>query len=145
MQKFLKLFGDDRRSVFWITDQANIRADFFKPDTFEAGAVTCLRSASAAKSNDWSAGKNRSDVNLHLIDEPLVQRVAENISSSLDQYAGHVFLAELGQDRGQRKVTINKAVFGEAIFEEMSVARKFSGTSKHDTFRLPNFTMTARR
>src|SRR2546430_14144131 len=68
MQKFLKLFGDDRRSVFWITDQANIRADFFKPDTFEAGAVTCLRSASAAKCNDWSAGKKRSGVKVHLID-----------------------------------------------------------------------------
>src|SRR6266487_2394068 len=70
MQKFLKLFGDDRRSVFWITDEANIRADFFKADTFEAGAIARFRSASAAKSDDWSAGKYRSDVNLHLIDEP---------------------------------------------------------------------------
>ena len=67
-EEFLKLFESSRAIVFRITRHTNVGSDLFKSYPLEVRAVVSAKRAPPAKRDNWSAGQDRSDINLHLID-----------------------------------------------------------------------------
>ena len=46
------------------------------------GAIACAGRAATAKRHDRSPGENGSHIDLHLVDQPLVKRVTEEVSAT---------------------------------------------------------------
>src|SRR5258708_36060114 len=101
--------------MFWISADAKVGSDFLKSYPFEVRGLAGPRCAPPSERRNRPARENRSDVDLHFVDQALVQCLAENVATAFDRHARDIFRSEIGQNCGQRRVPVYMGVLCETI------------------------------
>src|ERR1041385_8301376 len=101
-----------------------------------AGATLRRICARSGECDCRSAGETGADVDLDLVDQPLIQRLSENVAAALDQDTRYSVRSQLAEQIAQGNVAINGREFREAIDKNARRTRYLPRTRNDDASRL---------
>src|SRR5436190_3254030 len=95
-----------------------------------AAETRCLlRRIRTQSGESWSrsAGKNRRGVNVDLVDQALIQCMAKNVASALDEHTGDLARSQFPKQSGQPGLAIHLRRSRETIGKNARGPRQLSG------------------
>src|SRR4029453_8810378 len=95
----------------------------------------CVASAlcpEARKRNHWSTRQNRTQINLHLVNQPRIERSAKDLATALNQNTHHTSFTQVFQHTRQRFSFINERSPSQLIRKQSCLSGQITRTGQHD-------------
>src|SRR5437762_7449891 len=124
----VKKYSGARRFIGWVSDKRDVVADSLILNAVHAGSALRRICARSGECDRRAAGESWGDVDLDLVDQALIQSLAENVATAFDQHARDFVRSEFAEQIAQANVAINSGKFREAIGENAGRARQLPRT-----------------
>ncbi len=79
--------------------------------------------SSPGEGNPGTPCKNRTEINVDLVDLSFIQCLAQNIAATFNENACDIFLAEIPQDKIQRLSSVDQGLVVETVGKDSGATR----------------------
>src|SRR5262249_7941867 len=105
-------------------------------DPAQAQRIGSLSRAYSRERDCRSSSQDWPQIDLHFIDQPLVERLTKNFAATFDQYAGDAAFTQILQHRRQRFSFIDQSLGSKFVGHDASLAWQLARACQHNAPRL---------
>src|SRR5436190_9322577 len=132
----IKKYSGAGRVVSRVSDKRDVVTDSLILNAAHAGSALRRICARSGECDRRAAGESWGEVDLDLVDQALIQSLAENVATAFDQHTRDFVRSEFAEQIAQADVAINSGKFCEAIGENAGRGRQLPRTRDDNAPRL---------